>query len=201
MRRTASCSPCETRAEAISMRLTRSSSSSSRAMESFFAGVERNARRLLAVAQRGIHYFDRGSIVAGYFRASSNRRIWSGDAAQVIHVVVAVLQAAFLVGVDLEPLAAARGFGGQRLPVQIDRETGRGIVVYGGEDRREELVAYRDRQQTVVEGVVAEDVGEETRHHDAEAVVGDGPCGVFARTAAPGSCGLRPVCGPRSGCR
>ena len=108
-----------------------------------------------------------------------------GDAAQVIHVVVAVLQAAFLVGVDLEPLAAARGFGGQRLPLQIDRETGRGIVVYGGEDRCEEVVAHRDRQQTVVEGVVAEDVGEETRHHDAEAVVGDGPCGVFARTAAP----------------
>lgn len=82
-----------------------------------FAGVERNARRLLAVAQRGIHYFDRGKHRRGLFSGLFEPSDLVGDAAQVIHVVVAVLQAAFLVGVDLEPLAAARGFGGQRLPV------------------------------------------------------------------------------------
>ena len=67
------------------------------------------------------------------------------------------------------------------------------------EDRREELPAHGDRQQPVVEGIVAEDVGEEARHHDAEAVVGDGPGGMLARTAAPeiapGDEDLPPVAG------
>ena len=41
------------------------------------------------------------------------------DAAQVVHVVVAVLQTALLVCVDLEALAAARGADRQRLVVQV----------------------------------------------------------------------------------
>ena len=47
-----------------------------------------------------------------------------GDAQQVVHVVVAVEQAFLFIGVDLEPLAAAVGEGGQRLRFQIDREAG-----------------------------------------------------------------------------
>ena len=100
------------------------------------------------------------------------------DAAQVVHVVVAVQQAPLFVCVDLEALAAARGADRQRLVVQVYGELRRRVAVDRREDRREELPAYRDRQQPVVEGIVAEDVGEEARHHDAEPVVGDGPCGV-----------------------
>ena len=49
-----------------------------------FAGVERNARRLLAVAQRGIHYFDRGKhrrgAIFGRLRTvGSGRRCCTGN--------------------------------------------------------------------------------------------------------------------------
>ena len=63
----------------------------------------------------------------------------------------------------------------------------------------QKLLADTNRQQAVVQGVVAEDVGEEARHHDPETVVGDGPGGVLARTAAPevapGDENLSPVTG------
>ena len=45
------------------------------------------------------------------------------DAAQVVHVVVAVQQAPLLVCVDLEALAAARGADRQRLVVQVYGES------------------------------------------------------------------------------
>lgn len=61
------------------------------------------------------------------------------DAAQVVHVVVAVLQTALLVCVDLEALAAARGADRQRLVVQVYGELRRRVAVDRREDRREEL--------------------------------------------------------------
>ena len=59
------------------MRLTHSSSSNSRAMESFSRALNETpdvcspSRSVVSIISTG------GSIVAGYFRASSNRRIWS----------------------------------------------------------------------------------------------------------------------------
>lgn len=43
----------------------------------FFTGVEGDARGLLAVAQRGVHDFNRGNIGAGYLRAASKASIRS----------------------------------------------------------------------------------------------------------------------------
>ena len=71
------------------------------------AGVERNTRRLLAVAQRRIHYFYRTKHRHGLFAGGFESLDPVGDTMEVIHVVVAVLQAAFLVGVYLEAFAAA----------------------------------------------------------------------------------------------
>ncbi len=84
MARTACCSPCETRAEAISMRLTCSSSSNSRAMESFSRALKETpevcspSRSVVSMISTGGKH-RRGLFAGGFEGLGSGRRCCTGN--------------------------------------------------------------------------------------------------------------------------
>ena len=99
--------------------------------------------------------------------------------------IVALADGAYCNGGDLELFEHVGADDPDSLRLEVYLYLRCGIPLNGGEYRREHLFADFDGEHAVVEGVVAEDVGEETRHHGTESRAGDGPCRMFtARTAA-----------------
>ena len=88
-----------------------------------------------------------------------------------------------LVGVDFEGLAVARGLIGDGLGGEINGNERSGIGLDGCEKLAEERLADDDGEDKVVELVVLVDVGKEAAHDNADAVAGNGPCGMFAAGA------------------
>lgn len=135
------------------------------------------------------------SLVSGGFRpprlplrAAVVRMLEVGDlvayAYQIVHVVVAVHQALLLVCRYLERLSEGCADDLYSLCWKIYLELRCWVALHGLKNLLKHPLAHGDGQQPVVEGVVAEDVGEETRHHGAEPCTGNGPCGVLAARAA-----------------
>ena len=103
---------------------------------------------------------------------------------EIIDIGISLHQTLFLVSVNGEGFAASGGIVGKGLVFEVHGELGVRIFGHGVEDFGQEFGGHLNRQQAVVQGVVAEDVGKEAADHDTESVVVDGPSSVFARGAA-----------------
>src|SRR5690606_20620472 len=98
-------------------------------------------------------------------------------------VVQAVEQAVLAEGVDLEGMLHAVG-PGHRLRGEVDRQRIALVRRALREQRIDLVVGQHDRQQSVLEAVVVEDVGEAGRDDGAEAVFLQRPRRMFTRGAA-----------------
>ena len=96
-----------------------------------------------------------------------------------VDVVQAVHQAVFLVGVDFEMLAPACGLVRDGLAGEVNFDFCLRVSLDAGEELLEERLAHDYGKDEVVQLIVLVDVCEEARHDHPEAVVSDGPGGMF----------------------
>jgi hypothetical protein len=103
---------------------------------------------------------------------------------EVVDVVKSGDEAVFFVGVDVEMLAACGVVVGDGLCGEVDGEGGGGVLPEGIEEQGQEVGGDDDGEESVVEGVVLEDIGEEATHDGSKTCTADSPSGVFSAAAA-----------------
>lgn len=102
---------------------------------------------------------------------------------QEVDVVQSLHEAMLLEMADVENLALAVCQIGDRLTGQIDTHLRSMVLRYAVEQLLQERLADLYGQDKIVEFVVLVNVGKERTDDHAEAIAGDGPCGMLARRA------------------